>query len=154
MQVLTRKKASEPERQRGLAVNLAGARARTITRFVLLLCLLACTGCGKTKSTDELIQDLKSGEEKDRVTAIRQLPLRKADADRIVPALIGALKDKEADVRKGAALGLASFGEQASSAIPDLEAARNDKDIRVRNVVGMALSRIDPQRFPGGGREK
>ncbi len=98
---------------------------RVRTRLVLLLCLLACVGCGKKKSTNELIGDLKSTEERDRVIAVRTLPQRKGDAAQVVPALIGSLKDKEGDIRWSAAIGLGNFGEQAKDAIPALkEAAR------------------------------
>ena len=45
------------------------------TCFALLICLLACSGCGK-KSTDELIADLKAPEEKERIIAVRLLPQR------------------------------------------------------------------------------
>jgi HEAT repeat protein len=114
---------------------------------VLLLCMLACVGCGKTKSTDELIQDLKSPQEKERIIAVRLLPQRKQDAAKIVPALIEALKDKASDVRLSAAIGLGGFGEEAKDAIPALQAAQRDRDARVREAVGVALSRIDPQRF-------
>jgi HEAT repeat protein len=116
---------------------------RVRTRFVLLLCLLAFSGCGK-KSTDELIGDLKSPQEKDRVIAVRTLPGRTGDAAQVVPALIEALKDKEGDVRRSAALGLGNFGEQAKDAIPALQAAQRDPDARVRNAATTALSRIDP----------
>jgi HEAT repeat protein len=121
---------------------------RMRTRFVLLLCLLACGGCGKEKSTDELIGDLKSSQEKDRIIAVRTLPQRKGDAAQVVPALIDALKDKQGDVRHSAALGLGSFGEQAKEAIPALKVAQRDRDVRVREAAGRALSRIDPTTFP------
>ena len=111
------------------------------------LCLLACGGCGKTKSTDELIADLKSAEERDRIIAVRLLPQRKGDAAKVVPALIEALKDKEGDIRWSAAIGLGSFGEQAKDAIPALQAAQRDRDARVREAAGVALSRIDPTKF-------
>jgi HEAT repeat protein len=118
------------------------------TRFVLLLCLLMSGGCGKTKSTDELIADLKSGQERDRIIAVRLLPERKADAAKIVPAMIECLTDKEGDVRLSAAIGLGSFGEEARLAIPGLQAAGNDRDARVRRAAGIALSRIDPKLTP------
>jgi HEAT repeat protein len=122
---------------------------RVPTRLVLLLCLLACGGCGKTKSTDELIADLKSSDEGARIKAVRLLPQRTGDAAQIVPALIEALKDKEGDVRWSAAIGLGLFGEEAKDAIPALqEAARRDRDARVREAAGVALSRIDPKQFP------
>lgn len=116
-------------------------------RFALLLCLLSC-GCGKTKSTGELIADLKSSQERERIIAVRLLPGRKGDAAQIVPALIESLKDKHGDIRRSAALGLGSFGERAKDAIPALQAAQRDRDARVREAAGITLSRIDPQRFP------
>jgi HEAT repeat protein len=118
------------------------------TRFVLFFCLLACGGCSKNKSTDELIADLKSSQDKERIIAVRLLPQRKEDAAQIVPALIEALKDKESDIRWSAAIGLGSFGEQAESAIPALQAVRRDPDARVREAAGVALSRIDPNLAP------
>ena len=99
------------------------------------------------KSTDELIGDLKSPQERDRIIAVRLLPQRKGDAAKVVPALIEALKDKDDDIRCDAAIGLGYFGEQAKDAIPALQAAQRDPDARVREAAGVALSRIDP-RFP------
>jgi HEAT repeat protein len=115
--------------------------------LVLLLCLLACVGCGKEKTTDELIADLKSPQEGDRIKAVRLLPQRKGDAAKVVPALIEALKDDEGDIRWSAAIGLGYFGEQAKDAIPALQVAQRDRDARVREAAGVALSRIDPSRF-------
>ena len=127
---------------------------RVWTRFVLLLCLLACGGCGKKKSTDELIADLKASQERERIIAARLLPQRKGDAAQVVPALIEALKGKEGDVRWGAAIGLGSFGEQAKDAIPALQAAQRDRDARVREAAGVALSRIDPAQFPAPSKPR
>ena len=121
---------------------------RAHIRPVLLLCLLACGGCGKEKSTDELIADLKSAEEGERIAAVRLLPQRKGDASKIVPALIESLKDNEGDIRWSAAIGLGTFGEQAKEAIPSLQTAQRDRDARVREAAGVALSRIDPEKFP------
>jgi HEAT repeat protein len=120
---------------------------RVRTSLILLLCVLGCVGCGK-KSTDELIGDLKSSQEGDRIKAVRILPQRKGDAAQVVPALTEALKDKDGDVRWSAAIGLGYFGDQAKDAIPALEAAQRDRDPRVREAAGVALSRIDPAKFP------
>jgi HEAT repeat protein len=117
---------------------------RVRTQIVVWSCLLACGGCGATKSTDELIEDLKSPQEKDRIVAVRLLPQRKGDAAQVVPALIEALKDRDGDVRRSAAIGLGSFGKEARDAIPALEAAQQDRDARVRESARIALSRIDP----------
>jgi vesicle coat complex subunit len=119
-------------------------RGRTLG--VLLLCLLMA-GCGRQKSTPELITDLKSSDERDRVTAARLLPQRKGDAAQTVPALVEALKDKDSDVRRSAAIGLGQLGDSAKDAIPALQAAQSDRDARVREAAAVALSRIDPARF-------
>jgi HEAT repeat protein len=116
--------------------------------IVLLIGLLACSGCSKQKSTDELIADLKSPEEGDRIVAVRLLPERKGEATKIVPALIESLKDKEGDIRWSAAIGLGLFADQAKDAVPALQVAQKDRDPRVREAARVALSRIDPTAFP------
>ena len=121
---------------------------RVRTPLVLLLGLLACVGCGRKKSTEELIADLKGPGDRERVIAVRTLPQRRGDAAQVVPALIEVLKSTDADVRWSAAIGLGAFGEQARDAIPALQAAaQRDRDARVREAAGVALSRIDPTRF-------
>ena len=122
---------------------------RVRTGLVLLLCLLACVGCSNQKSTDELIADLKSGKDKEGVIAARTLPRAKEDAEKVVPALIVGLTHTANDVRRSSALKLGGFGEQAKDAIPALlKAEERDGDARVREAAGIALSRIDPKRFP------
>jgi HEAT repeat protein len=122
---------------------------RAQTSLVLLLCSLACVGCSNQKSTDELIADLKSGNEIEGVKAARTLPRAKGDAEKVVPALIEALAHKSSDVRRSSALKLGEFHELAKDAIPALQkAAEVDGDARVREAAGIALSRIDPEQFP------
>jgi HEAT repeat protein len=117
--------------------------------LVLLLCTLACSGCNRGKSTDELIADLRSGSEIDGVKAARTLPRAKEDAEKVVPALIEGLAHKGNDVRRSSALKLGEFKQHAKDAIPALQRAEEeDSDARVREAAGIALSRIDPQRFP------
>jgi HEAT repeat protein len=125
---------------------------RVRTQLVLLLSLLACAGCGG-KSTDKLIEDLKAPQEREQIIAVRLLPQRKGEATRIVPALMEALKDKSDGVRCGAAIGLGYFGGQAKDAIPALEAAQRDPDVKVREAAGVALSRIDPK-FPNPSQSR
>jgi HEAT repeats len=122
---------------------------RVQTGLVLLLCLLAGGGCDHGKSTDELIADLKSGAEIEAVKAARTLPRAKDDAAKVVPALIDGLKHSGNDVRRSSALKLGEFHELAKDAIPALQKAEeNDRDARVREAAGVALSRIDPEQFP------
>jgi HEAT repeat protein len=117
--------------------------------LVLLLCMLACGGCGKKKSTDDLIEDLKSSKEGDRIKAVRLLQERRGDAAKVVPAMIQALKDKSHDSRLSAVIGLGYFGDQARDAIPALEQlSKSDRDVRIREQARAALSSIDPARFP------
>jgi HEAT repeat protein len=120
---------------------------RVRTCLVLLVCSLASGGCGK-KSTEDLIADLKSSDEGERLIAVRLLQRRTSDAAEVVPALIGVLKDKDGDIRWSAAIGLGYFGKEAKDAIPALLEAKGDRDARVREAAGVALSRIDPMRFP------
>jgi HEAT repeat protein len=92
---------------------------------------------------------LKSGKEEEGVIAARTLPIGKRDAAKVIPALTEALKHQGSGVRRSSALKLGQFHEQAMDAIPALqEAERGDKDARVREAAGIALSRIDPKRFP------
>ncbi len=113
------------------------------TALLLMFCVLMYGGCGKKeKSTAELLADLKSGEDRDRLIAVRLLPYRQDDAAEVVPALIEALKDKAADIRLGAAVGLGSFGDKAKDAIPALKLLDHDSDPRVRAAATKALSRI------------
>ena len=117
------------------------------TCLVLLLSALVCVGCGtKEKSTSELLTDLKKGEERERLVAVRTVS--NGEPAQVVPALIEALKDKENDIRLSAAIKLGVIGEPARDALPALEAALTDRDARVRQAAGKALSRIDPVKYP------
>ena len=120
---------------------------RVLIRSLLLLGLLVCVGCGHKKSTEELLADLKSSHEGDRVAAVRLLP-GKGDPATVVPALMNALRDKHSDIRWSAAIGLGSFADQAAEAIPALQIAQADRDARVREAAKVALHRIDPAKFP------
>ena len=127
---------------------------RVRTCLLVSLCLLACAGCGRRKSTDELIADLDSSQDRDRIIAVRLLPQHRGDAAQVVPALTKALQDRDSDIRWSAAIGLGYFGDQARDAIPALQAAQRDRDARVREAAGVALSRIDPKLAPVGQRGK
>ena len=122
--------------------------------IVALFFSLASTGCSRQKSTAELIQDLKSTNDKDRIVAVRLLETRTGEPAEVIPALIDSLKATDPDVRIGAAIGLGYFGEQANDAIPELQAAQKDRDARVREAAGVALFRIDPAKFPDPTKQR
>jgi HEAT repeat protein len=126
---------------------------RARNRSLLLLCVLAC-GCGQSKSTTDLIGDLKSGGDREKLVAVRLLQQKKGDAAQVVPALAQCLKDKDSDIRWSAAIGLGYFGEQARDAIAELKTAQRDSDARVREAAGVALFRIDPDQFPDPTKQR
>jgi HEAT repeat protein len=134
---------------------------RMHTRWVVVaasvlaaVCVLAVRGCNSGEPTDQLVADLKSPGEKDRLIAVRLLSQRKQEAAKVVPALIEALQDKDADIRQSAAIGLGYFGDQAKEALPSLEAAQRDHDPRVREAATVAISRISPELASKGARSK
>jgi HEAT repeat protein len=62
-----------------------------------------------------------------------------------VPALVEALKDREARVREAAAGGLGAIGRPAKAAVPALLELRKDGDENVRAAAARAPKRIDPE---------
>jgi HEAT repeat protein len=69
--------------------------------------------------------------------------------------LIKALGGEQgADVRWSAAIGLGYFGDQAKEAIPALQKAEHDRDARVREAARVALTRIDPVKFPASSARR
>ena len=108
--------------------------------------LLALAGCSNAPPTDELLEDLSSKDEADRIKAVRWLQHRQGEATKVVPALIESLTDPETDVRWSAAIGLGYYGADAEVAIPALEKATTDSDPRVREGARVALSRISGEK--------
>jgi HEAT repeat protein len=113
-------------------------------RLLLLCCFLACAGCGKG-STADWVEKLKAPKEMTRIQAVRTLVGRKEDAEQVIPALIGALKDENVYVRRDAARGLGAFGERARDAIPALRESLRDREPSVRKAASLALGHIDPK---------
>ena len=59
-----------------------------------------------------------------------------------IPALIEAVKDRDAKVRGEAILALLRIGPEAKEAIPTLAEAQKDKDPQVRSYAAKALAKI------------
>jgi HEAT repeat protein len=62
-----------------------------------------------------------------------------------IPALTGALKDKDSNVRHTAAGALGSIGPEAKAAVPALTEALQDKDLQTRHFAARALVRVGDQ---------
>jgi HEAT repeat protein len=113
---------------------------KLLLSFTLALVL---TGCAD--STGELIAQLHAKDSADRLHAVKALGERPRHAERSVPALIEALKDEDAFVRRDAAYALGRFGADAKAASQALAAtARQDKNSHVRKAAADALKQIDP----------
>jgi HEAT repeat protein len=111
-------------------------------KVFFLLATLTLAGCSHQEPTDELLGDLRSSSDADRVRAVRLLQNRTDDAPKVVPALIKSLNDHDSDVRRSAAIGLGYYGEEAEAALPALEKKEQDPDARVRDAARTAISRI------------
>ncbi len=109
---------------------------------LMLLGALAFGGCNKSKSTDELIEDLSSADAGDQLVAVRLLQDRQGDAAKVVPALIGKLNEVPVNIRLSAMIALGYYGADAEEAIPALEKAKTDPDARIREAARVAISRI------------
>jgi HEAT repeat protein len=84
-----------------------------------------------------------------RVTAARALAgAGPEEAAAVVPALIGALQDREAGVRDAAAEALGTFGPAARAALPGLLKRLADENPFVRASAADALDKIDLQPAP------
>jgi HEAT repeat protein len=113
-------------------------------RLLLLSLTLLPTGCA-SPSTEEWLGRLKDPDVMKRRQAIRELGPRAAEARRVVPALVEALRDESSYVRRDAALALGKFEAQAREAVPGLVAALKDKEKAVREAARASLKKIDLQ---------
>jgi len=111
--------------------------------LLAIVFVVLATGCGR--STSDLIGQLHATDATERLHAAKMMGDRPRDADQFVPALIDALKDQDAFVRRDAAHALAKFGAEAKPATTALSlAARQDKNLHVRQAAADALKQIDP----------
>jgi len=118
--------------------------------FILAALLFLLPGCGG-KSTAEWVEQLRAKDSAERLHAIKALGQRGKEADVIVPALAGALRDEDAFVRRDAAEALGRLGASAKAAVPGLQAATRDRNAGVRQEAAKALKRIDPEAAGGAG---
>lgn len=110
--------------------------------LMMLVVLLA--GCGKQKSTEELVSQAQAADESARLQAVRALSAGPKQP-MVVPALTEALKDQNHYVRRDAARALRTYGADAKEAVPALLAAARDRESSVRRAAVNALQEIDPE---------
>ena len=119
-------------------------------RMAVGLAILA-VGCGQSRPTmvggkpvQEWMQALQDPNPKTRKKAATKLGNAGAVDSTVIPALVGALKDRDAGVRAEAVLALLRIGPAAREAFPTLrEMARTDKDARVRAYAAKALEKLE-----------
>jgi HEAT repeat protein len=114
--------------------------------FLLITALILVSGCGKAKPAmagAKWAEALHDSDPKQRKRAAFTLGNIGPSDPAGLPALIGALEDKDAGVRREAILALVKFGLEAKSAVPMLAKLRqNDRDAQVRKYAGMALEKL------------
>jgi HEAT repeat protein len=115
-----------------------------------LLAIAVLPGCGRQgpplsggKPVSYWLGALKDGDAKLRLKAITKLGNVGATEAAVLPALIEALKDVDASVRRASILALMKLEPAAKEAMPILtEVQRNDRDAEVRVFASKALDKL------------
>ena len=116
-----------------------------------LLVLLA--GCGRAQPTlahgkpvSDWVDALGHPNARERKKAVEVLGNVGAADPAVVPALAGAVKDRDPAVRGEAVLALLKIGPAAREAAPALREAERDRDPRVRANAVKALEKVQVER--------
>jgi HEAT repeat protein len=116
----------------------------------LTVCLCAA-GCGRADPpltagghpVSHWLEEVKKPDPKARKKAVRELGHVGTADPAAVPAVVAALRDKDAAVRKEATVAVLNLGPVARDAEPALtEMARADPDSSVREYAKKALDRV------------
>lgn len=115
---------------------------------VALLALVPTAMADKKEDVARLMKELKSRDSKTRIAAAQELghigQIKKSLTEPAVPALIDALHDSDAGVRKAAAEALGKVDPDVKVAVPALISALKDKAPPVRQATASALGQIGP----------
>ncbi len=124
---------------------------RRTLRFAVLIGLLTAAGCGRPDApltagghpVAHWLTELDKPDAKARAKAVKELG-RVGPADpAAIPAVAGAVKDRDAGVRKAAVLALLNLGPAAAEALPALEVvSTKDADPAVRAQAAKAVERV------------
>jgi HEAT repeat protein len=101
------------------------------------------TGCGEKDPVSKETKDLKSGDPLKRESAILHIARMGVPGRASLPALIQALEDPEANVRKAAAGAIGTLGKGDADAAAALAALAKDADWQVRIAAVEALRSMD-----------
>ena len=114
-------------------------------------CLLLVLGCSSRESVewtplDDLLARLNDPSADLRYSALREIKEQgPGTAQKAVPQIIAALKDRDATVRYGAALAVPLCGHEAAAAVPTLIDMLQDKDPLVRAAAAAAFPALGPK---------
>jgi HEAT repeat protein len=117
---------------------------------LFLAALIALAGCSSQpgpqlahgKSVEHWVRELKSDDAKARKRAAEVLGNVGPADSTVVPALAGAARDRDRNVREAVVVALLKMGDAAADATPALVEASKDSDARVRSQALKALERI------------
>jgi HEAT repeat protein len=111
--------------------------------------LLLLVGCGRPQPTlahgkpvSYWVEALQHADPHERKKAVQVLGNIGPADPAVVPALAGAIKDRDAGVRGEAVLALLKIGPAAQEAAPALREAGKDRDPHVRANAAKALARM------------
>ena len=113
-----------------------------------IMVLVPAAVADKKDDVARLVKELKSKDVKTRIAAADDLghigQIKKSYTELAVPALIDALRDTDAGVRKAAANALGKVDPDVKLAVPALTDALKDKAPPVRQAAASALGLIGP----------
>ena len=112
-------------------------------RVIPCCLLLLAVGCGG-KPASFWAQQARDHDPSKRLQAIHALQAKTSDRQAVTTALVEALRDEDAYVRRDAARALGQFGPVVrDTAAPPLVALLKDPEPSVRKAAGVALAKID-----------
>jgi HEAT repeat protein len=120
--------------------------------------LVAVAGCGRTpptlaggKPVSYWLEAVQGPDSRLRKTAVFRLGNVGPGDAAVMPALLGALRDRDAAVRREAILALMKCGAEARDAVPALTDLRQrDRDAQVRAYAARALESLGRDSGPAG----
>ncbi|HEY4234033.1 MAG TPA: HEAT repeat domain-containing protein [Lacipirellulaceae bacterium] len=124
-------------------------RSWLLPSLLVAICV-TLSGCGKSQlsalggnSVEHWVTALQDPDAKMRAEAATKLGSVGSSDPTVVPALIGALKDKSSQVRREAILSLSKSGRAALEAIGSLtELQKHDQDPKVRELATRGIKRL------------